>query len=65
LVGEESPKIHRGTLVVLYYNNLDIQDEMIVGEIWGKTPYYEWDDRYVLRLILLFFIPIFFRILFL
>ena len=31
---------------------------MIVGKMWGKTPYYEWDDRYVLRLILLFFIPI-------
>jgi len=27
------------TLALLYLNNWDIQDEMIVGKIWGKTPY--------------------------
>jgi hypothetical protein len=33
------------TLVLLYLNILDIQDEMIVGIIWGISPYYEKDDR--------------------
>jgi len=30
-----------GTLVLTYYKLPDMQDEIIGGKIWGKTPYYE------------------------
>jgi len=31
----------QGTLVLTYYKLPDMQDEIIGGKIWGKTPYYE------------------------
>jgi len=32
-------------LKLLYSKIPDIQDEIIMGGIWGKNPYYEKDDR--------------------
>jgi hypothetical protein len=32
-------------LKLLYLKKMNIQDEIIVGEIWGKNPYHEKDDR--------------------
>ena len=40
-----------------------MQDEIFMCAIWGKNSYYEKGDKQVLRLVFLFLIPSFLRIL--